>query len=231
MTAVNWLLRPSAASVITDTVQHGMDGQLFGFTSKVAVLPHLNVIMATRGTNYLASWAYMIARGRVNTGGIDNLANILPQFMNDFQPAHAAEVKATQLATGVELHPELQNMASGQQEILAFGWSDRTGRMVGLVFSSHRAFCPFLLQDGLHFAPEIWIEPTEAERRVLAKRKSPESLIVGTMVQRRDIAANVGGMTIGGELILTEIRRGSLAMRTIHRFKEDFAAYEQRNGN
>jgi hypothetical protein len=226
MTAVNWILKPSVAAVLTDTRRFWLNGSPMGFTSKVAVVPHLNLILAVRGTNQLSIFSYIAAREWVQVGGIDAYAEKMPGELRSHHPTLIADLKAANPPPSADLHADAQSLADGSGELLVFGWSERHGRIIGLLFSSLANFEPQRLPDGIMFAPEIRITPTEAERRAISKERVPESLIVGTKVQRRDCAENIG-IAIGGELVLTEIRRGGLSMRVVHRFQEDFDDFER----
>jgi|GEM_PF-6661310 len=221
MTAVNWLLRPGGAAVMTDTLRHGLDGTPLGFTSKITTMPHLNMVFVVRGVSRFSLGAYVGAREKIPIGAIDGFCDAVPEWLRDIQPDIAAEVTAANSA------PQNPDAPMDVAEVLAFGWSDLRRRICGVLFSSLRDFAPQDLPDGMMFAPEIKIEPTEAERRVIAKAKSPESLIVGAKVQRREWTES-SDMKVGGELVLCELRRHGLSMRVVHRFEEDFEAFARR---
>lgn len=104
-----------------------------GFVSKIAVVPHLNIVAGAAG-DYLAAqlWGQVLAR----EVPVDDIAEL---------PAWA----------GAALADTMDIAGAEELMVVCLGWSQRLGRCAGYAFGAEDGFAPVELTEGHSFMPAL----------------------------------------------------------------------------
>ncbi|GJD64409.1 hypothetical protein [Methylobacterium frigidaeris] len=180
MTAVNVILRPTAAFVVTDG-ERRYGGQVVHSAPKVLPLPHLNAALAVRGDWLMLTTMYGIITGR-RTSFEDAAANL----GQDLADAAAGVSKALPLLSG--------------HDVVLTGWPEtRPGPECWLVTDHERyGLAPFKAAslDGLLMPDDGTLKGKLAAMRLFDRREPFEALVDGNRI----IAAQqaLPGSGVGG---------------------------------
>ncbi len=203
MTAVNVILRPAAAFVVTDGERrHG--GQVVQPAPKVLPLPHLNAALATRGDSLMLTTMYGIITGRRAT--FEDAAANLGQDLAD---AVAGLSKALPLIAGCDV-------------VLA-GWPETRRGPECWMASDHgrygiEAFKPASL-EGLTMPDDGSLAGRLGAFRPLDRSGPFEPETNATAII--DAQRQMRGSGVGGFVQLTTILRDSITTKVLHRWAED----------
>jgi hypothetical protein len=189
-----WVERQRAL-VCVDTQGVGNDGTR-GDVTKLAVLPHINAVLACRGHLAFLStcWMMMAMSSRGFDELVEAMSTILPlAFQNVVQTAGALGVDPATL---------------DRQTLVFVGWSPRAQRMIGREWMQETAAQGFVADDidPHHIAP--WHESMPNEDPNNAERMQRLAA-----AQVRSIRENAPHEAAGGRLIVAELTRHATVMR------------------
>jgi hypothetical protein len=214
MTAINIIQQISAVHVITDgAVCNPDDGKLALEVAKVWPLPHLNAVIAVRGS-YLAAPAILLRIG-AKALSFDDLKKQISSGLND--ECDRAELLA----------------ACGSFDLVVAGWSDSVGPHSYFMCNHllHGGIEPWRVVDlnGVSLLPLSPAMRTEFDD-AFPPGTNPHALdpirdgLRMLEIQRRHLAPNADGSanyrTIGRFAQLTTITRAAIETRIIHRWPD-----------
>jgi hypothetical protein len=223
MTAINALVVPGAAYLITDTAIYDGLAIVHGFSTKVTTLPHLGMAISTSG--------YHEQHAAVVLG--------LREFMSFDDFVDGGEVRLRELWD--DGHFELVGPDDGRENfrLVVVGWSDRDKCAQLYVLCTEaqpacEAFAltasPIALNPGVH--PDVLEEagltvdgkaagePEDWLMRLIDLQRSRRSGPRGTPCSYIEPDAENGTYTIGGHAVLTKLTRHGITQRVVRRWPD-----------
>lgn len=201
MSLLNFWIWPHRAMVVVDTEVGGTDGE-YSEGSKMIALPAGNVVIAGRGLNTFLAAVVSLA---IQVGqDFDGLAEAMPT--HHLKAAMGFMEANRSVFDGHEIH---------ELKIALVGYSQRLGRMHGLVFKSKDAngFACEEIDDAFHSPWQAsWGEPIRVDTVEHAR-------FIST-VQSDNANAMVPDTPCGGRLLLAELTKDDLRMSTLARVTE-----------
>ena len=136
MSLLNWQLAPEHVTVVSDTLVTDFDGKPLKHVSKIATLPHMDMMIGLTGfSDVLVRWNSVLSSWAPGAS-IDDLddyaAEVLPLIWSDLFPE------------GCDLLTTVRH----------WGWSPKEGRFVGRSFRSPNGFAPEVMPDAWAFSPD-----------------------------------------------------------------------------
>lgn len=217
MSAVNALIYPDAAVVLTDAAI-SRDGKPVWFGCKVETYPHLDAVIAYTGTG-LASFFVRDFIG----GGTRSFDWLCDNLLESIREGMATVVR------------EWSEVPQGQCDILAIGYSTRAGKFIGVQAS----FDPATGAAGITITPvgPIYVQPftPEIEALLTAEGRDPLSILsrpnrqiserveaLTKVMAHQRADANIRGHFIGGFQQATILERGEIRQRVVQEWPEDW---------
>lgn len=203
MSLVNAFVYPDHAFVCVDTEAVLPDGTS-AEVSKLFALPHVNAVVACRGTVLLNSilMAFVVAAD----GDFDGISKRLPNLLSE------AFERAIALAPALSVAEELVGCA----EVIIVGFSPAMDRIVLHSFKRETLAGDFVTTNnvGSYSIGPYW---ADIGLNIDALRLKPngEGLETLALAQVQLMRVREPAAAAGGRLILAEIRRGSMTIRTV----------------
>jgi hypothetical protein len=196
MTIVNFSVTPTRALVAVDTL--GGNKVHRQHINKLFPLPHANLLVCGRGS------AALIAR----VSGVCGLAIDLDDAKRKLTRLIPNMYRFVWLLSKVMLVPP--GAFSGGQEIYLFGWSEEAGEMQAVRFMKASSLAPWVVDDdieesqapGLHGQDDLTLS-------------DPQQMWHAAGQQVRQSALEHPGWPIGGRLIVAELTRSALTIRSM----------------
>lgn len=192
MTILNAHLSPSRAVLLTDTLTCDIDGTPGGAVSKLAVIPHLRAVTASRGSVWLSmAWRYWA--GHVQS--LDAMRAEAPHAARSLLERYATKAPEGYACDGI----------GRTCEFVTFAWDDRQGRVVGFMNDFAEDFATTALEDGTHAVPWIPGYPTAG--------RAP--LVDVTLEQIALATANGVPAPVGGDGVRATVTRRGVSVRVL----------------
>jgi len=210
MSLLVFLQDESSATVITDTLATDVDGKPVFFYDKCVAFPSMNLLVATTGySNLLTRWASEL-REHVRARDIGML------------DLHAPEALRKVWA---DMQDEL-GPVDGTATIYHFGIDEQTGECRRITYRSADDFKSEPAAEG-----GFGVKPPPRSGE-FPDDMSLESLIAFAESIRAEQDALPHGerIYIGGDLVMTEITESGITSTTIHRFEDQYDAWQEMHG-
>lgn len=214
MTAMNAFLSPQAVHIATDGAAYSPDGRTVCSVQKVAILPQLPCVIATRGATCLLGLAYESAE---RSASFDELAARVGSFCRGVARAYQAQAEAYG-----------EPVAFERANFIVAGWSEERQRLETYAVTSHddgelRAWTPSLfvgsdaLVSPLNAEISLALDAIEAELGDLAEQ--PEISAVRVMEAQRAIRVEGFRDAPAGVFCqLTTLTRAAITTRVLKRW-------------
>lgn len=199
MTLIAIRVEPDQATILTDTLAYSPDQVQLGSCSKVRHFPHLDAAVMTRGPSGLST-LWEADRGAAMHGDFDRWHDEAREHLPDLWEHALTD----------------DRFAGGGEHgwVYQIGWSPSRGRFVGYEYHSEDRFAGTDISDRGVVADVCDIKGlgdphTDDEWRLYGITAQAE---LGDPIRRSDSC----GIIIGGDLILTRLRRGEMTSRRLH---------------
>jgi hypothetical protein len=223
MTAINALVVPDAAYMITDTAIYDGFAIVHGFSTKVTTLPHLGMAISTSGAHEQHD---AVVRG-------------LFEFMSFDAFVDGGEVKLRELWD--DGHFQLVGPDDGRENfrLVVIGWSDRDkSPQLHVLCTEAQPDCePFTLtaapiainpgehpkvleEAGLTVDGNAVGEPEDWLCRLIDLQRSRRAGPRGTPCTYEEPDAENGSYNIGGHAVLTKLTRHGIVQRVVRRWND-----------
>lgn len=210
MSIVNAFVSPECAVVCADT-EAGPDGGPYTEVSKLVPLPHMNAVVAFRGSMLFLSGA--LTGMFVSGCGFDELSRQMPDLLK------LSSDTAIRMLPRVDLAGAMTSEEAGYGEAILVGFSPTVGRIVGHHFRRQTLDSGFVTTNNVsYFSAPAWND-VDLALPSLHNQPSREGLKELALAQMRLVRErNTPGEAAGGRLIYAEIRRDSMTVEAIMDF-------------
>jgi hypothetical protein len=213
MSIINAFIRPDCGIVCADT-EAGPDGGPYSNVSKLVPLPHLNAVVAFRGS--LAFAAAAISGLFCLTCDFDELAAQMPALLK----AAAEHAVAMIPRYAPELSSQADRERVGTGEAVIVGFSPSRSRIVGYGFRRNTLAEDFAGGETNYLVAPGWhdVDFDVQNLKLTADKESMKKLALTQLrlVRERELA----GVAAGGRLIYAEVRCGAMIIETVMDFPE-----------
>lgn len=199
MSLLNYWVSSNKALIGVDTQAQTPDGS-YVETSKLALLPHSNVVIACRGQVALLHQLY---RGTFGGPPPQEYAQVSDWLSREVDAAFDGLV-----AAGVD-HGIPEAAIRVDTEIVTVGWSRKVNRMAATRFRREAIQCRFDVDNA---------ETSLAPNAGWSKAQLPDSAQAHVQIARDQVAftrRNFPGAPIGGRLLLAELSKDTASLRAI----------------
>ncbi|MCF6507372.1 SEC-C domain-containing protein [Blastococcus sp. MG754426] len=249
MTLIAFAAHADRAEIITDTLTYTHTATRMGHTSKLLPLPHLDAAIVAQGsTGFERRWHMQALYLAQHAADFDEFAREAPAHLAHVWSELGIDLDAENIAHG-------RSATVTPSVVFLVGYSPQRQRFVAYGFASDHGFAPTKL-DGLYAMPSPLdrrpgdlelhrlrghlpaVLGDQADRAVAAlgrlpiqpAPRRPEEWVDLAKAVRRDraMADLYSGLKtyVGGDVMLTALRRGESTTRRIHTFNDsgsDFA--------
>ena len=191
--------------VASDTIATSSDGEPFLFTTKVFIVPHLQMLMAGTGSGgFLGKW-FIHVNDRMIVSDVEIVDYPAPRILAELWKSHKIEFSIPDNATTTVYH---------------FGFSEEDGLIHSYAYRSENDFqSERLPQSGLAVKPECQIPdgyqlPDDIKKMMLEQRTIQATQPKGNKVY------------IGGEILVHHLSGSGFQVYVLDRF-EDFKTTQQ----
>ena len=224
MTAINAVLKPDRAVILTDGLAYNQHGLILGECQKTVAMPTLKAAIAVRGAQKIAAILAMELTFRCPN--FDSLLDQAEEFFAGFTDRMLALL---QFGTDEDLS------ALGDAQIVVVGWSDRRKEAVGFYYLTDQPE-PFGWIEDYAFSPvpsdeeDANLKSVGAEIEVSYSPKAFNPIRHGIplMEAQRRMKIDPPGLNldepisiVGGHVLVTECTTEGVSQRVIHRWNDE----------
>lgn len=210
MSLVNVFVNPARAVICADT-EAGPDGGPYGEVSKLVPLPHMNAVIAARGSVLLL--AGVVTAAVAMGGSFDELAQQMPYILK------LASDKAVGHAENLAPAGTLSSEEAGCGDVALVGFSPSRGRVVAHHFiRATLSSEPVANTNIVQFVAPSWpdVDLGLDALRADPSREGMKALALAQVRLCRD--REKPGMAAGGRLIYAEVSRDGIRVETLLAF-------------
>ena len=201
MSILNVWRTPERVRVCVDTEAYDLITGLRFQMAKVYAFPHANMLIAGRG---IGQFTAAFAAGIEQIASLD-FDKMLDGFKEMLEAAHA----------GVPAYVRAALESMGCEMLLA-GWSQREGRLLAHVFQRSAGVGGVFVPRNVEQGVQPWLLAPHADLGWnFGVPESDEDLLITARYQVTWHRRNAPGAPIGGSLVLAELTRDAVTVRTI----------------
>lgn len=228
MTAINIFLRRDRAVLMTDGAFYLPDGQIIGFGNKALPIPNLNAAIAVRGLQkVVADFALDFS---IRYQSFDDMVDRVGDDLSEWQDTRERDAGYTSWA---------------DVDLYLVGWSDREERPRAFNFQTRDTGNEYAVGEveevegftvGPYPEPKEWFVnlrsigvdlcPDDAMRRFdpirhgLPIMEAQRRMMVDPSEMGSAFTGTVPMSLVGGHVTVTEITKGGISQRTVHRWND-----------
>jgi hypothetical protein len=204
MSLLNVVLQRQEAYVAVDTRFLSLSGSGFFEGTKMLILPHANVVFASRGERTFLHWVFNWFLMTLETFDFDGIERVLPQVLQAQFEIYAEKCKAD----------AIESKHYAEIELVVVGWSQSEQHMICLTvlrklgddqFSVNR------MKTG-HIAPAF----TEDLSSITVASQAGYMSAVAR-AQTRQAKRDSPGQPVGGRLLMATVTKDKVTVETIAR--------------